>query len=379
MPEQRLGSTLAFLNGIRTEMEKENCMNSNKKVETKKQILLWAVDPAQNPEDAKNLVQELKVWAKKLDCAIRPVSIFSRRFLRFPLDMGDNGASLKSLEKAVKDYVRKTGLKDVLDPEIVFVKETSTRKKAQALAKIAADKKAKMIFANTHAKATNNPFRLGGFAEALVACSRVPVLLLNPNALPSEKVPSILFPTDFSRDSRNALTHLVPLAKAFDAKIHLFNQLEGPTYYAAEFAGYSSAEAMQWEMILKDVEAGRKRHAHAWMRALKGQGIECDATLMHQKKSTISDILDFAKKSESSIIAMATRSSTVSRFILGSIARDILLRATCPVIICYRPRAAMPLSKAPSRKAETLTTKPVRQRESSAYEIQPLQNFSSRK
>lgn len=331
-------------------------MNTKKESVVKKAILLWAVDPSQDPEAAKNLVKEIKTWAKNLNCSVQPISIFSKKLLRFPLELSkaDQDESLNTLESSISKFIRKAGMTDVLKPEILFIEGTSTRKKAQALAEEALHKKAMMIFAHTRAKPSKTLFRLGGFAEALVACSQVPVFLLNPKALPSAKIPSILFPTDFSRDSRNALTHLIPFAKAFQAKIHLFNQLEGPTYYASEYTGYASLDVRRWEMLLKDVEVARRRHAQAWMKSLEQQGIESEFTLSQQKNSVSSDILSFAKKSKVAAIAMATRSGSVSRFFLGSNARDVLLHASCPVILCYRPLPAMPLN--PSPKARSSVT-----------------------
>lgn len=41
---------------------------------SRKNKIIWSVDPTQDPAAAKNIIKELKVWAKHLNCDVQPVS-----------------------------------------------------------------------------------------------------------------------------------------------------------------------------------------------------------------------------------------------------------------------------------------------------------------
>jgi nucleotide-binding universal stress UspA family protein len=308
----------------------------------KKNKIIWSVDPTQDPAEAKNIIKELKIWAKHLNCEVQPVSIFSKSTLNVPIEMAFPWKEKlqEVAQKSITRFLKKTQAKGFLLPELVFVPALSNRKLASEMAKYAEKRNAQLIFANTRAKKTWNPFRLGGFAETLVATSRVPVLLLNPSSVPSSKIPSILFPTDFSKDSKNAIVKLEPWAKAFNSKILLYDQVETPNIYPSDFSGIGHAQARSMESMIKDVEKSRLKKGAEWTNLLEKQNIKSSLLVQRQRKYLAADILEAAKKNRASLIAIASRSGPVAQALLGSVARDILLQAKCPVLIFYRPKAS---------------------------------------
>ena len=169
-----------------------------------------------------------------------------------------------------------------------------------------------------------------------MATSLVPVLLLNPSAMASSKIPSILLPTDFSLTSKNALLKLEPWAKAFKSEIFLYNQVPTPNINFAEFNGIGQTEGLNLE--LKEVEKLRLRKGAEWMSLLQSQNIKSSLLVEQQQKYLAADILEAAKKNKVSLIAIANRSGPVTQALLGSVARDILLHAKCPVLIFYGPK-----------------------------------------
>ena len=304
----------------------------------KKNIIIWSVDPTQDPANAKNIIKELKVWAKHLNCDVQPVSIFSMSFLNLPMEMSFlwKDKLEEIARKSMTLYLKKAQAKDFLPSDLVFISSQSNRKMATEMAKYAEVKNAQLVFANTRAMKTRNPFLMGSFAETLVATSRVPVLLLNPSAMASAKIPSILLPTDFSLTSKNALVKLEPWAKAFNSKILLYNQVQTPNLYLADFNGIGRTEGLNLE--LKDVEKLRLRKGARWMSLLQSQNIKSSLLVERQRKYLAADILEAAKKNKVSLIAVANRSGPVSQALLGSVARDILLHAKCPVLIFFQPK-----------------------------------------
>ncbi len=306
---------------------------------SKKNQIIWSVDPTQNPADAKNVIKELKIWAKRLNCDVQPVTIFSLSTLNLPMEMSFLWKDkLKEIaQKSMIQYLKKTQAKGFLPPDLVFISSQSNRKMATEMAKYAEVKNAQLVFANTRAMKTWKSFRMGSFAETLVATSRVPVLLLNPSALVSTKIPSILLPTDFSLTSKDALVKLEPWVKAFNSKILLYNQVQTPNINLADFNGIGQTEGLNLE--LKNVEKLRLRKGAEWMSLLQSQNIKSSLLVERQQKYLAADILEAARKNKVSLIALVNRSGPVTQALLGSVARDILLYAKCPVLIFYRPTA----------------------------------------
>lgn len=323
---------------------------------SKRNKILWSVDPTQNPSEAKNIIKELKIWAEHLNCDIQPVSIFSKSTLNFPVEVAIpwKDKLREVAQRSVTRYIEKTRAKGFLPPDLVFVSTLSNRKMASEMAKYAEKKNALLIFANTRAKKTWNPFRLGGFAETLVATSRVPVLLLNPSALPSAKIPSILFPTDFSLASKNALVTIEPWAKAFNSKIFLYDQIEVPNIYPSEFSVAEQAQMLNLESMMEDIEKSRLKKGAEWTRLLLNQGIKSSLLIQRQRKYLADDILGVAKKNKASLIALASQSGPVTQALLGSVARDVLLQAKCPVLIFYRPKATRKHMGAPKETTQNV-------------------------
>lgn len=302
--------------------------------------IIWAIDPSQKPSYAKNLIVELEAWSRRLNCPIQPVAVFSEKPLNLPIETFYPGRiHLEEIaDQSLSNYLKKTNLKNFLPPEKIFIGSNSIRKMAKELAKYAEEKNALIIFANTRARKSWNPFHFGGFSETLVTISRIPVLLLNPKSRPSINIPSILFPTNFDQDSTLALTQLISFAKAFQAKITLYSQIENPTIYMAEFSGYWPSEVSNTEAVLQSIERTRMEKAKKWSRILADQNIASEIILARQKKSLSSDILDKAKKKHVSLIALANSSGPLAQALMGGVARDILLQAKCPVLVFYQPR-----------------------------------------
>ena len=266
----------------------------------------------------------------------------------------------QAVHKTVLRYLNETLATGFLKPKIWLVEAMSSREAAVEIARYAEKNHASFIFANTQAKKTWNPFRLGGFVETLTAISKVPVFVLNPLVVSIEKPSSILFPTDFSRDSRNALMKLEPYVQAFNAKILIYNQVENINFYpSAEFNGMWQVENFDLKLIESKVEQNRKKLAINWSKVLKEKNISSSALVRRQKKFVSADILEVAQSKSIGLIAMSNHSGSFTQAVLGSVARDILLQAKCPVIIFCRQK--------PTRKHMSKTEKTSQLRAKNEY------------
>lgn len=319
-----------------------------------KEKIVWAIDPSQNPKDSKNLIKEMKIWAEVFGCQIQPVSVFAKSILTLPSELS---LPLRSpwhknfeevAQQALTKFLKQVSFKELLPPEIITVPSASSRSMAKALANYAHRNKSLLIFVNTSASKKWRPFTLGSFSETLISISRIPVLAISPKAHISRKLPTILFPTDFSRNSRNALMNLIPWAKKFKSKIVIYNQIETPTVYAAEFNGsWNSANV---ESMIKQIEKSREMKSQLWIELLKAENIKASSVIQRQRKSLSEDIISVAKANKVSLIAVASSGGVVLHAILGHIAKEVLSLAECPVVIFFRPITHRKHEKLPDYK-----------------------------
>ena len=303
--------------------------------------IIWAVDPTQKPDEALNLVIELKYWAKRLECEIQPVSVFSNTALNFPLELAFPWKERfeSAAKKSLSIYMKKIRTNGFLPAEIIFSSAISTRKLASELVQYAEKERALLIFANTRAKKSWNPFRIGSFAETLLAISKIPVLVFTPTSRPSIKKPNILLPTDFSRESKAALLQIEPWAKALDASIQIYSQVEIPDLYATSENYTWQGQTLDIEAIIKRTEKRRMKKAKEWSNYLNMKNITCSWLIKKQEKFLSTEILDLAKKNKSNLIVLTSRSGPISQALLGSVARDVLLQAKCPVLVFHQPKS----------------------------------------
>ena len=302
-----------------------------------KNKIVWAFDPTQDPVGAKNIIKELETWSRHLQCEVQPVTIFSNDVFNYPVEvtMPWNDGFQENAQKIGERYLRKAGSK-FLAPLTLFASALSSRGLAMQLARHVEKKGALMIFANTRAKRIIGSFRLGGFAETLAASSRTPVLLLNRNAAASQKIPSILFPTDFKRESKHNLHSLQPILKAFHARLFLFNQIETPNIFPWDFDITRQTATQGMIRKMRQTEELRLKKMNEWTEELQQAEIECIPLLKKQKKYLATEILDAARKNKVNLIALSTYHGPLAQAIMGSTARDVLLEAECPVLIFHQ-------------------------------------------
>lgn len=313
-------------------------MFTDNKIIQNKNKIIWAVDPTENIKESENLIKELRIWAESLDCAVLPVSIISKPNTLMPTDVE---LPLKEkletvIQKTITAFLKKLHIKNSLPTKIIMTDTDSTREMALTLARFAEKNGAILMIANTRSKKSWDPFRIGSFTETLVTTSRVPILLINPKTKLTKKISSVLFPTDFSKDSKNALLKLSPWISTLKSKLILYNQIETPAMYSTDFEGVIISEKPS--MDIKELSHLRQVKASQWTNTLNKSNIKNSILIEPQKKYLATEILNTAKKNNVSLIAMAKESGRISQMLLGSVAKDVIIKAHCPVLLFYRPK-----------------------------------------
>jgi nucleotide-binding universal stress UspA family protein len=145
------------------------------------------------------------------------------------------------------------------------------------------------------------------------------------------EIEKILFPTDFSEGSSQALEYAIDMAKRYGAKLYLVHVI----YDIAQAAGWYVPHASMDEMY-KDIEKSAEKELGRFgleeLRNFKG----VERTVLKGVPHT--EIVKFAKDNKIDLIIMGTHGRKgVGRILFGSTASQVVRYAPCPVLAVRLP------------------------------------------
>ena len=162
---------------------------------------------------------------------------------------------------------------------------------------------------------------------------KVPIKKAAPRKRPTsgkstlaQLINAILVPIDFSVHSKNALKYAVPLARQFDASLHLVYVVE-PTIYPADL-GFG-------QVVLPGVEEELRQKGADELRELIREeiGARVKATYAVKTGTPSQEILGEAEEKRVNMIVIATHGhSGLEHVLFGSTAERIVRKAQCPVL-----------------------------------------------
>jgi nucleotide-binding universal stress UspA family protein len=119
----------------------------------------------------------------------------------------------------------------------------------------------------------------------------------------------ILVPLDGSELAKKALDHVESLAKIFDAEIILFQVVPFMPIYGSP------------ELVTPLIVDEKQKES-------------AETTMVRMGHQVAVEIIDFAKESGVDLIAMCTHGrSGITRWVLGSVAHKVLIRAETPILL----------------------------------------------
>ena len=186
---------------------------------------------------------------------------------------------------------------------------------------------------------------LGSTAERIVRHAPCPVLVVRqrapefyaPNSAPSEysaKIRSILVPVDFSDLSIKAVEYAAAIAKAFDARLHLFHANFPHDYVVMDRAVHDPAAIQRTEIAT----ALEKMQKIARMKSLRGVTCETAVRSGHPTE----EICGAVERAKADLVVTATHGLTgLKRVLIGSVAEHVIRCADCSVLVL--PRGSRPM------------------------------------
>ncbi len=146
------------------------------------------------------------------------------------------------------------------------------------------------------------------------------------------EIKSILFPTDFSEGSAEALKYAVEFAKKYDAKLYVVHII----YDVAKASGWYVPH-ISMDKLYQDIQEGAKKE-------LDNFGVEELSGIKNIERVVITgiphqEIVAFANNKKVDMIILGTHGRTgIDRILFGSTAAQVVRNAPCPVLTVRLPK-----------------------------------------
>jgi nucleotide-binding universal stress UspA family protein len=303
-------------------------------------FVLWAVDPfTKDQKSLKAVAQVIEAVHSPQESETVPVSVLRATQLNWP------AAILAPLRKqpvaivgkALQERLQTISAAPLKEAQVLLQSKPSRLEAVQKVLQFAREQKPSMIAVSTSGASPIKSLRLGSFSEALIALSTTPVLAVGPKARAPKKIKTILFPTDFTSASRKVFKTVLLRARDLGARVivlHVYDTSYQGLAYGSEWE--LGADPKIVEAAFSEAESFRREQGKSWQRVAKRLKIDCDFKMVKGPHGVSSVIIDQCE--EADLIAMASYRGRVGQAILGSVARDVLTRASRPVLVVHANR-----------------------------------------
>jgi nucleotide-binding universal stress UspA family protein len=145
------------------------------------------------------------------------------------------------------------------------------------------------------------------------------------------EIKSILFPTDFSEGSAQALQYAVDMSKRYGAKLYVIHVI----YDIAKATGWYVPH-VSMDQMYKDIQEGAKKE-------LEKFGVEELSGVKNVERKVMTgvpheEIINFVSANKIDLIIMGTHGRKgIDKILFGSTAAQVVRHAPCPVLTVRLP------------------------------------------
>lgn len=212
---------------------------------------------------------------------------------------------------------------------------------AKALLKVGQQAGCDLIVMGSHGHTGLSKVLLGNVAERVARMTQVPVLLIRPDTLISERFQHVLLATDGSPCSQLALQHADALAQHFNAKLTLLNVAVDISQFPVglgRFYRYTNPQTVQTYLDTHHLRTQGRQLLEQSHQACRSQQVH--TLLKEATQALISEVIcDVATQIEASLIVTGTHGyQGSSKYSLGSVAGEIAHKAKQPVLLVPNPQ-----------------------------------------
>jgi universal stress protein A len=139
----------------------------------------------------------------------------------------------------------------------------------------------------------------------------------------------ILVPTDFSEHSDRALKQALDIAKQYGSKVYVLHVLHGEMYFVSEFSSISDALQKIEDSKLATAQEDLQKQLDRFPQAKEMQ-VETNI----REGVSYEEILKEGEEKGIDLIVIASLGrSGIAKYLIGSVARNVLKGAKCPVLL----------------------------------------------
>ena len=147
------------------------------------------------------------------------------------------------------------------------------------------------------------------------------------------KIKKILFPTDFSKYSDDALQYAISIASAFKAKLYILHVIEG-----ARQEDYFLVLTLTSEEIEEKLMEEAKKNLEKLVSKNLSQKIEFETSI--KSGTPFVEIIRAAKQEDIDLIVMSSHGrSGISEILIGSVTERVLRAGVVPILTVRAPKA----------------------------------------
>lgn len=302
-------------------------------VQLGKKVILWAVDPFEkNRQIQRSAAWAINALTKASNAIVQPVYVCPPAQVEF---LNISGSTLKrtvhaEAAAALKKILGPTRIFGLKPLHVLLTNKPSLAQRIEALVCYAKQEQAELIVVSSHGRSGPARWLLGSFAETLTLQADIPLFVVNPLWKKSVDFKKILFPTDFSAESKAAFRKVLDMAAREQSRIVIFCKLGMIGVPPVDFAYVSSGYYAKME----EAEAVETmKNAEGLAALAKKRGVE--ATIEIERVNILSVAESILKRAnrENCLIAMAAQSGKVVSTVLGSTTRQVIRGAKQPVWI----------------------------------------------
>ncbi len=145
-------------------------------------------------------------------------------------------------------------------------------------------------------------------------------------------IKSILFPTDFSDNSKHALDYAASFAAQYKAKLYVLHVVASPH----TLVGYEAAPFVSFEKLFAEMRASAAKAMDGFIPEEVKKEVQLETAIA--QGTPFLEILKFAREKVVDLIVIATHGRTGLRHVLfGSVAEKVVRKAPCPVLSIRHP------------------------------------------
>jgi universal stress protein A len=145
------------------------------------------------------------------------------------------------------------------------------------------------------------------------------------------KPTKILVPTDFSECSDRALEQALDIAKEYKAKVFLLHVVRAEVLYGID-TGVITDEGLWQQMKDSQLAGSKKRLQNQIDKFQQAKEVEVVTTIRHG--IPYEKILEEGEEQGIDLIVIASLgTSGIAKYLIGSVARNILKGSKCPVLL----------------------------------------------